>query len=102
MNQSKRRTTNRRASRLGGMIVSVLALALCHPVSVQACAACFGKSDAPMARGMNWGILSLLGVVGMVLGILSSFFVFLAKRAGSVAAASTPAPGSESNNRIKT
>jgi len=60
------------------------ALAL-HPASLFACAACYGASDSPMAKGMNWGILSLLGVVVMVLGSLASFFVFLGKKAASAA-----------------
>jgi hypothetical protein len=57
----------------------VLALAL-HPASLRACAACYGQSDSPMAAGMNWGILSLLVVIGVVLGGVSAFFIYLAKR----------------------
>jgi len=33
-----------------------------------ACAACYGKSDSPLASGMNWGIFTLLGVIVPVLG----------------------------------
>jgi hypothetical protein len=33
-----------------------------------------------MAAGMNWGIMSLLVVVGMVLGGVSAFFIYLARR----------------------
>ena len=62
------------------------AIALLQPASAFACAACYGQSDAPIARGMNWGIVSLLGMVGMVLGILSAFFVFLARKAQDAAA----------------
>jgi len=50
-----------------------------------ACAACFGKSDSPMAHGMNAGILVLLGVIGTVLCAAATFFVFLARRAATVA-----------------
>ena len=39
-----------------------------------------------MAKGMNWGILSLLAVIGVVLGGVVSFFVYLAKRSATVAA----------------
>ena len=56
-----------------------------QPVPLWACAACYGQSDSPMARGMNWGIFSLLFVVVFVLGTIATFFVFLAKR-------SAPAP----------
>ncbi len=55
------------------------------PPRVMACAACYGASDSAMARGMNMGIFSLLGVVVLVLGGAASFFVFLARRAAAFA-----------------
>jgi hypothetical protein len=33
-----------------------------------------------MAAGMNWGIMSLLVVIAMVLGGVSAFFIYLARR----------------------
>ena len=54
--------------------------------SALACAVCYGASDAPMARGMNWGIFSLLGVIGSVLGGVAGVGVFFAKRAAMIAA----------------
>jgi hypothetical protein len=48
--------------------------------SAMACATCFGASDSPMAQGMNWGIFTLLIVVGSVLAGIAGFFVFLAYR----------------------
>lgn len=68
----------------------LLALAL-SPNSLFACAACYGASDSPMAKGMNWGIFSLLGVVAVVLGSIATFFVFIGKRSAS---ASPPEPDS--------
>ena len=50
---------------------------------VLACAACYGQSDSPMAHGLNWGILSLIGVVVPVLGGIAGFFVFIAKKAAT-------------------
>ncbi|MFO1477972.1 MAG: hypothetical protein U1F98_15155 [Verrucomicrobiota bacterium] len=44
------------------------------------CAACYGQSDSPMAAGMNWGILVLLGVITLVLGGVTAFFVLVAAR----------------------
>jgi hypothetical protein len=38
-----------------------------------------------MAKGMNWGIFSLLAMVAMVLGGVASFFVYLARRSATVA-----------------
>jgi hypothetical protein len=36
-----------------------------------------------MAKGFNWGIVSLLAVVVVVLGSIASFFVYLARRAAA-------------------
>jgi hypothetical protein len=58
---------------------------LFQPGSILACAACYGQSDSPMAAGMNWGILSLLGMIGLVLGGVAGFFVFLARRSLAMA-----------------
>jgi len=48
--------------------------------SLHACATCFGKSDSELARGLNWGIFTLLLVVMGVLGGICAFFVFIARR----------------------
>ena len=56
------------------------ALLLALPHSLWACAACYGASDSPMAKGMNWGIMTLLVVIGCVLGGIVSFFVYLGRR----------------------
>ncbi|HTY86491.1 MAG TPA: hypothetical protein VMB80_03425 [Candidatus Acidoferrum sp.] len=51
------------------------------PARALACAACFGKSDSSLAQGMNWGILTLLGIVLSVLTCFVVFFVQVARRA---------------------
>ena len=43
--------------------------------SAFACATCYGASDSPLAKGMNWGIATLLGVIGSVLAGVVAFFV---------------------------
>jgi hypothetical protein len=53
-----------------------------------------------MAKGMNWGIFSLLGVVAVVLGGVTSFFVFLGKKAAETSAASVAAAKVESTDRV--
>ena len=58
---------------------ALLTLVLC-PQSLWACAACYGQSDSAMAKGMNWGIMSLLAVVVCVLGGITTFFVYIAKK----------------------
>ncbi len=66
---------------------TALVATIAAPPSLLACATCFGKSDSDLAKGMNWGILSLLAVVIFVLGGIATFFIYLAKRA---AATSSP------------
>ncbi len=60
---------------------------LSAPAGAWACAACYGQSDAPMAQGKNWGILSLLGIIVAVLGGVAGFFVYLARKSAALAAA---------------
>ena len=61
------------------LTASVLALAM-QPRLLWACAACYGQDSGPMAQGMNWGILSLLGIIVTVLAGVAGFFVYLANR----------------------
>jgi len=70
------------------------------PGPVLACAACFGKSDSSLAKGMNWGIASLLVVVISVLGAIASFFIYLARRS-AMADGSLSGNPAESNERIQ-
>ena len=76
------------------LFLAIIAMALVfHSERVFACAACYGgKSDSPLAAGMNWGIFSLMAVVVCVLGGIATFFVFLAKKAAMTA---PPAPQGE-------
>ena len=64
-----------------------------------ACAACYGASDSPMAKGMNWGIFSLLGVVAVVLGSIATFFVFIGKKSAAASAEQDAASVPESTQK---
>jgi hypothetical protein len=80
----------------------ILFAAALHPNPLWACAACYGQSDSPMAAGMNWGILSLLGMIVVVLGGVAAFFIFLARRSAALAhsnggAGAVPEPGGPEN-----
>lgn len=66
--------------------VLVLSTLVAYAPSVSACATCYGQSDSPLAAGMNWGILTMIVVAYGVLLSIAGFFVFLARRAASVAA----------------
>ncbi len=61
-------------------LVLMAAMGAFSPSSLFACATCFGKSDAPLAHGMNWGIFTLLGIVVLMLSSIATFFVFLVRR----------------------
>ena len=74
-------------TRLFTPLVLLLVMAAGSPLNAFGCAACFGKSDSPMAQGMNMGIFSLLAVIVSVLAGVAGFFIYLARRSGQVAAA---------------
>jgi len=50
------------------------------PESAEACATCFGDPSAPAAQGMNWAIITLLGVTGGVLGGVIATIISIAKK----------------------
>lgn len=58
--------------------------------SASACATCYGASDSPLAQGMNWGIMVLLGFISFVLLGVSAFFIYIVRRANALAAAAQP------------
>lgn len=70
------------------------------PSSAQACAACFGRTDSKLGDGLNWGILSLLGVVLTVLLGIGSFFLFHIRRAAALERAGLPTTDPESATKI--
>jgi heme/copper-type cytochrome/quinol oxidase subunit 2 len=84
---------------LAGALPALVFLIAMQARSVWACAACYGQSDAPMAQGMNWGILSLMGIIVLVLGGVAGFFVYLARRAAELAVTTPPSPLAESTER---
>ena len=50
------------------------------PETAQACATCFGDPSAPASQGMNWAILTLLGVTGGVLGGVIGTIISIGKK----------------------
>jgi drug/metabolite transporter (DMT)-like permease len=58
-----------------------IAVAAFAPAKLLACATCFGGSiDSPMADGMNWGIFTLLGVVGTMLASFLTFLIYAIRK----------------------
>jgi hypothetical protein len=76
---------------LCGLVVTGL---MAHAPSAMACAACFGKSDSALAKGMNWGIFVLLGVVSMVLMGFAGMGFYIVRRGSAIAAAQSKAESS--------
>jgi heme/copper-type cytochrome/quinol oxidase subunit 2 len=68
-------------------ILVAIALAAFAPSPLFACAACYGKSDSPLANGMNWGIFTLMGVIITVLATIASFFVYVIRKEAAAAKA---------------
>jgi hypothetical protein len=50
-----------------------------------ACAVCFGASDSLQFKGMQVGILVLLGFTTCILGAFAAFFLYLRRRMTAVA-----------------
>jgi hypothetical protein len=73
-------------------VAALLTVGTFHAPAALACAACFGKSDSPLAQGMNWGIFALLGCISMVLSGFAGFGIYLARRSAAAAAAATTPP----------
>lgn len=65
------------------LLPSIL-LAFVSPSPVFACAACFGKSNDPLAHGMNWGIFTMIGIVALMMSTIATFFYFLIRREAAV------------------
>ena len=61
-------------------IIILLFILLFIPETVDACATCFGDPNAPAAQGMNWAILTLLGVTGGVLGAVIGTIISIGKK----------------------
>jgi hypothetical protein len=61
-------------------LILALLLAGGAPSSLFACAACYGKTDSPLASAMNWGILTLLAVVLSVLSVFLVGFVHIVRK----------------------
>ena len=73
---------------VGVVVASVLILA---PRAAFACPVCFGENDSPLALGINYGILAMLGIIGGLWVAFGSFFIYLRRRARLVDTGALPA-----------
>ena len=65
------------------ILLLALLLAVLSPSRLFACAACYGESDAPMARGLTFAIIALAGFIACVLSGVVVFFVHLGKKSSA-------------------
>jgi hypothetical protein len=70
-------------------IALLICLAVVASSPAFACATCYGASDSPLAQGMNWGILVLLGFVGAVMTGIVAFFIHVGRNSGKMSVPGT-------------
>jgi len=64
--------------------VVIIFLFVLIPDMASACATCFGAPDAPATLGMNWAIITLLGVTGAVLGGIIKSIISIRKKTNNI------------------
>jgi hypothetical protein len=62
------------------LLLALAVLLAGWPAAASACAVCYGDPESPMSRGLTWGILALVMVVGTVLTGAVAFFVQAGRR----------------------
>lgn len=85
MNASLKSNSPVPPSKLFHFAIALILVSL--PSRVLACATCYGASDSPLAQGMNWGIITLLGFIGSMLAAIVVFFIYIIRRAAKLEAA---------------
>ena len=74
-------------------------LAALAPAKVFACAACYGGNiDSPMTDGMNWGILTLLAVLGTVLAAALTLLIYFIRKSEALNAIAEQKNSTEATN----
>jgi hypothetical protein len=79
MQDLRPKTKDQRLFKIFGLLSFVFCLTFSASEAF-ACSACFLKVDNAMTRGMNAGILSLLGILAIVLGSFLTFIFYLWRR----------------------
>lgn len=69
---------------------TIVTLVMAVPRVLLACAVCYGTAEAAPTRGMNFGIITMLGVTGVVLGGFGGMIFCFARRARRLSAEMTP------------
>ena len=67
-------------SKACGVAALVIWMSMASATAALACPVCFGAPDSPQVRGLQMGILALLGVTVVMLGAFATFFLYLRRR----------------------
>ena len=51
---------------------------------ISACAVCYGDPTSPMAKGMNMGVLTLMGFIGFVLCMVAYSMISIFNRSKDI------------------
>jgi len=63
------------------LTATLVTLVMAAPRALLACAVCYGAPAAAQTKGMNLGIVTMLGVTGIVLGGFGGMILRFARRA---------------------
>jgi len=69
---------------------TMVTLVMAAPRVLLACAVCYGAPEAAQTKGMNLGIVTMLGVTGVVLSGFGGMIFCFARRARRHSAEMTP------------
>lgn len=72
----------------------LLLLVVASPAKLLACATCYGNVDTNMTEGMNWGIFTLMAVIGTVLAAFLTFLIYAIRKSEALEAAAQKNPAS--------
>lgn len=89
---------NRSRTQLKRVLLAMTALAIARPVPLFACAVCFGDPQAPMTKGLTWGIVALAGFIATVLGGVVVFFVHVGRTTSQLKPRTAEAPTPDSKS----
>ena len=62
------------------LLIIIALLAFGGATDVLACSTCYGAPDHPTTLGIQMAVMSMLGVIGVVLGVFATLIIKLAKR----------------------
>ncbi len=62
------------------LVLAVAAAVAAYPGELWACAVCYGDPESPLTKGMQAGVLVLVGCIYTVLAAMASVFVYWMRR----------------------